>query len=108
VFERCGDDSCAGSNLPPILKFDPSGKLVKSFGEGMFIFPHGLHVDTDGNVWVADGRGAEVMAGGVRRQPHLPVPRASDREKVELSAAVAKTLQRNPQLIEQREVQVGD
>jgi sugar lactone lactonase YvrE len=54
VFERCGEDSCAGSNLPPILKFDPSGTLVKSFGAGMIIFPHGLHVDADGNVWVAE------------------------------------------------------
>src|SRR5207249_8287639 len=27
------------------------------FGAGMFIFPHGLFVDRDGNVWVTDGRG---------------------------------------------------
>jgi hypothetical protein len=56
VFERCGGNTCAGSNLAPILKFDPSGKLLKSFGEGMFVFPHGIHVDKDGNVWVADGQ----------------------------------------------------
>src|SRR5215213_10396176 len=43
VAERCGANSCAGSNLDPILKFDASGKLVKSFGAGMFIFPHGIH-----------------------------------------------------------------
>jgi len=49
----------AGSNVAPILKFDPSGKLVKSFGEGMFVFPHGLFVDKDGNVWVTDGQGKE-------------------------------------------------
>src|SRR6476659_6213493 len=35
VAERCGTNSCAGSNLPSILKFDPSGKLVKSFGAGL-------------------------------------------------------------------------
>src|SRR5580765_7158502 len=45
VAERCGANSCAGSNLPSILKFDASGKLVKSFGEGMFVFPHGIYVD---------------------------------------------------------------
>jgi sugar lactone lactonase YvrE len=39
------------------MKFDPSGKLVTSFGAGMFNFPHGLFIDTDGNVWVTDGRG---------------------------------------------------
>jgi streptogramin lyase len=57
VAERCGANSCAGSKLDPILKFDASGALVKSFGAGMFIFPHGIHVDPDGNVWVTDGQG---------------------------------------------------
>jgi sugar lactone lactonase YvrE len=55
VAERCGANSCAGSNLPVVLKFDETGKLVKSFGAGMFIFPHGIHVDRQGNVWVTDG-----------------------------------------------------
>jgi sugar lactone lactonase YvrE len=55
VAERCGANTCVGSNLPTILKFDPSGKLVKSFGEGIFIFPHGFYVDREGNVWVTDG-----------------------------------------------------
>jgi sugar lactone lactonase YvrE len=54
VAERCGENSCVGSNLPAVLKFDASGKLVKNFGAGMFAFPHGIHVDKDGNVWVAD------------------------------------------------------
>ena len=57
VFERCGANSCADSDLPAILKFDSSGRLVQSFGAGMFVFPHGLHVDHDGNVYVTDGRG---------------------------------------------------
>jgi sugar lactone lactonase YvrE len=54
VAERCGANSCVGSNLPVVLKFDPSGKLVRSFGAEMFIFPHGIHVDRQGNVWVTD------------------------------------------------------
>src|SRR5437899_784287 len=57
VFDRCGENSCTGSNVAPIMKFDPSGKLVANFGAGMFNFPHGLFVDRDGNVWVTDGRG---------------------------------------------------
>jgi sugar lactone lactonase YvrE len=59
VAERCGANSCAGKMDPPILKFDASGKLVKSFGEGMFIFPHGISVDKNGNVWVTDGQGRD-------------------------------------------------
>ena len=58
AFERCGGDTCDGSKDDPILEFDPSGKLIKSFGAGMFVFPHGIFIDKDGNVWVADARGS--------------------------------------------------
>jgi len=58
AINRCGANSCAGSTVPVLLKFDSSGKLLRSFGGGMLIFPHGLHVDRDGNVWVTDGRTA--------------------------------------------------
>jgi len=32
---------------------------VKSFGAGMLIFPHGIHVDREGNVWITDGTGKQ-------------------------------------------------
>jgi len=57
VFERCGAMTCFGSNLAPILEFAPSGKLLKSFGEGMFVYPHGIYLDRDDNIWVVDGQG---------------------------------------------------
>jgi len=57
VIHRCFANSCAGRTEAPILKYDPSGKLLKSWGEGMFIFPHGATVDRDGNLWVTDARG---------------------------------------------------
>jgi hypothetical protein len=62
VAERCGRNSCLDRttgemlDVPTILKFDASGKLVKSFGAGMLIFPHGIYVDKDDNVWVTDGQ----------------------------------------------------
>jgi streptogramin lyase len=59
VAERCGANTCAGSNLPPILRFDKSGKLLKSFGEGLFVFPHGIFVDRGGNVWITDAQGKD-------------------------------------------------
>jgi sugar lactone lactonase YvrE len=70
IVDRCGANSCVGSNLPVVMKFDRTGKLVRSFGEGLFIFPHGIHVDAQGNVWVVDGvppgagRGTPVPSGG--------------------------------------------
>jgi sugar lactone lactonase YvrE len=57
VFERCGAATCEGSTVAPLLKFDSSGKIVKSLGAGMFLYPHGIHVDREGNIWVSDGRG---------------------------------------------------
>ena len=57
VFDRCATaDDCSGSNLAPVQKFDASGKLVASFGAGLFNYPHGLFVDRENNVWVSDGR----------------------------------------------------
>src|ERR687898_837214 len=56
VAERCAANSCLNSTLDVVLKFDASGKLLKSFGSGLMIFPHGMHVDQDGNVWVTDGQ----------------------------------------------------
>src|ERR1700686_5398997 len=41
---------------PPILRFDQSGKVVKSFGEGRFVQGHGMTVDRDGNVWGTDAQ----------------------------------------------------
>src|ERR1700689_1485397 len=55
VAERCGANSCAGKPEDPILHFDASGKLIKSFGGGMFQYPHGITVDKDDNVWITDG-----------------------------------------------------
>lgn len=54
VFERCGANSCSGSNVDPILKFSPEGEILMSFGAGMFVFPHGIVVDDDDNIWVVD------------------------------------------------------
>ena len=44
---------------PPILEFAPSGKLLTSFGSGMFVQAHGLSVDRDGSVWVTDAQGKD-------------------------------------------------
>ncbi len=49
-------------NIDTVFKFDSKGNVVKSFGSGMFIWPHGLHVDRDGNVWVTDAVAADGVA----------------------------------------------
>ena len=66
VLQRCGGTTCVGATEDPILEFDTSGKLLKSFGAGMFVVPHGLALDKEGNVWIADfqakdGKGMQVF-----------------------------------------------
>jgi DNA-binding beta-propeller fold protein YncE len=67
AVDRCSGGStpgCVGTRVNPVHHFDESGKEILSFGGGMFAWPHGIHVDSDGNVWVADARapGAEELA----------------------------------------------
>jgi DNA-binding beta-propeller fold protein YncE len=69
VFHRCfntepaGYATCVGRTDPPILEFDPSGKLLTSFGSGMFAFPHGFTIDRQGNIWASDANASETVLG---------------------------------------------
>jgi DNA-binding beta-propeller fold protein YncE len=57
--DRCSPGvapGCLGTKANPIHHFDETGKEIRSFGGGMFVWPHGIHVDRDGNVWVTDAR----------------------------------------------------
>lgn len=71
VFHRCfhdkpaGDATCLnrGDANPPILEFDPSGKLLSSLGVGLFAHPHGFTVDKDGNLWATDTNDEETILG---------------------------------------------
>ena len=59
VFDRCGANDCVGSDLDPIMQFDLDGNQLASFGSQMFVRPHGLHIDFEGNVWATDGEGPD-------------------------------------------------
>ena len=57
AVDRCSPGTspgCVGTKANPVHLFDASGKEVRSFGGGLLAWPHGIHVDRDGNVWVAD------------------------------------------------------
>lgn len=64
VFHRCVARLCAGHpTVPPLLKYTLSGKLLLSWGQGMFVWPHALYVAADGSVWVTDaGRPPDMLA----------------------------------------------
>jgi hypothetical protein len=68
VTDRCGMSGAGGTtcggpnvNVNPIFQFNTSGKLLKSFGAGMFVSPHKLSVDKEGNLWLADNGGNQVF-----------------------------------------------
>ena len=71
VFHRCfnvvpaGSATCVGRGAanPPILEFDAAGKLLKSFGAGLFAYPHGFTLDGDGNLWATDVNDQETILG---------------------------------------------
>jgi len=58
----CLDANGRIKNIDTIYKFDAKGNVVKSFGAGMFIWPHGLHVDKEGNVWATDAATQDIVA----------------------------------------------
>lgn len=43
-----------------LFEFDPNGKFIRAFGEGLFMRSHGLHIDREGNIWATDV-GAHVV-----------------------------------------------
>jgi DNA-binding beta-propeller fold protein YncE len=75
AYERCGAGtlggaagagvSCDTSLVDPIFKFDRrTGAVLANFGKGVMVTPHGIHVDKQGNVWMADFAGNEAGTKG--------------------------------------------
>lgn len=54
----------------PILEFTPDGRMVRSWGDNMFVRAHAIRVDPNGNIWVVDNDAHQVLkmdpAGRVR------------------------------------------
>jgi DNA-binding beta-propeller fold protein YncE len=75
AYERCGAGAAAGAGgggvscdttvVDPIFKFDRhTGKVLANFGKGVMVTPHGISVDRQGNVWIADFGGNDAGTKG--------------------------------------------
>ena len=75
AYERCGAGAAGGAGggpvdcetnpVDPIFKFDRNtGAVLANFGKGVMVTPHGISVDKDGNVWVADFSGNKAGTRG--------------------------------------------
>jgi DNA-binding beta-propeller fold protein YncE len=75
AYERCGVGAAAGAGgggascdtnlVDPIFKFDRNtGAVLANFGKGVMVTPHGISVDRQGNVWIADFGGNQAGTKG--------------------------------------------
>jgi hypothetical protein len=96
IVDRCGGNSCYDtatgkmSPLDPILHFDEDGTLINSFGAGMIVFPHGLFVDRDDNVWVTDGNDNRPGQGRAAATPARGAGAGAGRGPVGAAARATK------------------
>jgi hypothetical protein len=96
AYERCGAGTAGGGpvdceNTPvdPVFKFDRNtGAVLANFGKDTMITPHGIHVDAQGNVWVADFAGNKAGTKGHQVHKFSPAtPTASSTSPTTWSSA---------------------
>jgi DNA-binding beta-propeller fold protein YncE len=67
VAERCGANSCVEKlDCDPVILLDKHGNVVRSFGRGMLAWPHSIHVDGNGDIWIADGAFGQIAESGLK------------------------------------------
>jgi len=49
-----------GDKADPIIVLDASGKVLRSWGKGMFTTPHAIRIDPQGDVWTTDAASSMV------------------------------------------------
>jgi DNA-binding beta-propeller fold protein YncE len=49
-----------GDKADPVLVVDGAGKVVRSWGKGMYTTPHAIRIDPQGNVWTTDAASSMV------------------------------------------------
>jgi sugar lactone lactonase YvrE len=49
---------------PPLVALDASGKVVGTWGDHMFVWPHGIRFDKEGNMWLTDGQNDKDNTNG--------------------------------------------
>jgi len=63
VGDRCGTNQCATTpDINPIVKLDPNGRVVAQFGAGQILWPHGMDVDSEGNITTLGRGGSDTTA----------------------------------------------
>jgi sugar lactone lactonase YvrE len=66
AFDKQGNIWVLYRGTQPFVEFDKRGKFLRAFGEGLFVRPHGLKFDNDGNMWATDVDGHIVYKVSTR------------------------------------------
>jgi len=50
-----------GDKADPVVVMNQDGKVVRSFGAGLFVMPHAIRIDPQGDVWTTDAASSRVI-----------------------------------------------
>jgi DNA-binding beta-propeller fold protein YncE len=50
-----------GDKADPVIALDRDGRVVRSFGKGLYVMPHAIRIDPHGNIWTADAASSKVL-----------------------------------------------
>jgi DNA-binding beta-propeller fold protein YncE len=50
-----------GDKADPVLAVDRDGKIVRSWGKGLYQIPHSIRIDPQGNIWTVDSGSSMVL-----------------------------------------------
>ncbi len=50
-----------GDKADPVIAVDASGKVLRSWGKGLYKIPHSIRVDPAGNIWTVDAQSSAVI-----------------------------------------------
>jgi DNA-binding beta-propeller fold protein YncE len=50
-----------GDKADPVVAVDRSGRVLRSWGKGMYTIPHSIRIDPVGNVWTVDAASSVVL-----------------------------------------------
>ena len=49
------------ANFDPVVAIDSAGRILRSWGKGLYANPHSVRLDPDGNIWTVDSRSSVVL-----------------------------------------------
>jgi DNA-binding beta-propeller fold protein YncE len=50
-----------GDKADPVIAVDREGRMLRSWGKGMYTVPHSVRIDPDGNVWTVDAGSSMIL-----------------------------------------------